>query len=184
MRISQRHRDVFMVHQFFHRGKSTPAITRRLAKVCRKSCVKFSSPALRTASSNAERKERLGSTVVAAEDRLSASVFILTAFSVVVNTSFMGTSSSHFGDQLVSTRDSSSRPRIMSSSPCSQRSQTLSRLTAWGAWQNVWRQVWLVHGVRPLNPIAGLWRVMQRRALLWAIVRSFPNAPATCSWRL
>jgi hypothetical protein len=101
---------------------------------------------------------------VAAEDRLSASVFILTAFSVVVNTSFMGTSSSHFGDQLVSTCDSSSRPRIMSSIPCSQRSQTLSRLTAWGAWQNVWRLARTGTATRPAQRAAPTLSGTQRPA--------------------
>ena len=54
--------------------------------------------------------------------RLSASVFILTAFSVIVNTSFMDTSSSYFGAQLVSNCEASSKPRIMpSSAPNSHR---------------------------------------------------------------
>jgi hypothetical protein len=54
VRIAQGHIDVLMAHQVLDGGESYPPITRRLAKVCRKSSkVKSSRPALQTARSNA-----------------------------------------------------------------------------------------------------------------------------------
>ena len=58
MSIAQGHTDVLVSEQFFHRRQINPDITRRLAKVYRKSWkVKSSNPAFCTAFLNAERND-------------------------------------------------------------------------------------------------------------------------------
>jgi hypothetical protein len=68
IRIAQRHRDIFIGHQFLHRW----AVHSSHHQTARKGVLQvrereISSSTLRTASSHAERQEQLGSTFVAAE---------------------------------------------------------------------------------------------------------------------
>jgi hypothetical protein len=73
-------------------GRSTPDMTRRLANVCRRSLnVKLGMTALRTARSNAVRKERYGTPLRLQKTAPVAIEVILTSSKIVVNTSFMGT---------------------------------------------------------------------------------------------
>jgi hypothetical protein len=92
MCMSQPHRDVFMVHQFFHRWEVHSSHHQTARKgVPYIMDVKCASPAF--AQPVRMLSTRSGREYLYRHRRppLSASLFILTAFSVVVNTSFIGT---------------------------------------------------------------------------------------------
>jgi hypothetical protein len=128
-----------MSHQFLHRWE----VHTHHHQTARKGVLRviereFSRPSLRPASSHAERKERLGSTFVAAEDqticqRIHSNCLQRYRQHVV-----------HGHQQFLFWNSTGIELRGEFKTPehaihCSQQSQTLSCLTAWRAWQNAWR---------------------------------------------